>query len=189
MIRAFIAVELPEALRQEVAAVQSDLEKSDADVKWVEPANLHLTLKFPGDIEEMKAVALQEALGSAVRGVAAFSIELEGLGAFPRLEHPRVLWVGIRSGHEQLIELASRVEKICAELGFPKEERSFSPHLTIGRVRSGNGLSSLIKKMESISFRASAPAPIDHLTLFQSTLSPTGPIYTPLAQIPFRGDR
>lgn len=186
MTRAFIAVELPESVRQEVAALQADFKSSSADVKWVEAANLHLTLKFLGDIEEHQVSSLKETLGAALRDLTSFDIHLEGIGAFPKTTFPRVIWVGINQGEKQLVELANRVEQACAGLGFPKEERPFSAHLTIGRVRSKEHLAPFIKKLQLAEFRAGATAPITRVVLFQSTLSPKGPTYTPLAEIPLR---
>lgn len=184
MIRAFIAVELPESLRQEVASLQADFRSAGADVKWVEPENLHLTLKFLGSVKEDQVPTLQQALTTATQGLHSFTIHLEGIGAFPRTTSPRVIWVGVTEGEKPLVELAQAVERACSGLGFPPEERPFSAHLTIGRVRSRDGLASLIKKLQVAEFRGGTPAPVNHLTLFQSTLSPHGPTYTPLAEIP-----
>jgi len=186
MIRAFIAVELPEALRQEVAALVADLESSGADVKWVEVNNLHLTLKFLGNIEEAQLSSLKEALRASTLHLSPFAVSLEGIGAFPRTTSPRVVWVGVSQGSEDLIRLAHAVEQACSSLGFLVEDRPFSPHLTIGRVRSREQLASLIKKLQVAQFRGRAPAPVAKLTLFQSTLSPHGPTYTPLAEISIR---
>lgn len=172
MIRAFIAVELPEPLRREVAAFQSELKSSGSDVKWVEMENLHLTLKFLGDIEETQVASLKD--GFAGLHLSPFKIHLEGIGAFPKTTTPRVIWVGVNEGKEKLVELAQAVEK----------ERPFSPHLTIGRVRSQEHLAPLIKQLQTAEFRAKTAAEIGKLTLFQSTLGPRGPVYTPLAEIP-----
>lgn len=184
MIRAFIAVELPEALQQEVAGLQAAFRSAGADVKWVEPQNLHLTLKFLGDIEEKQVAELKEALGPAISGEKSFSIELEGIGAFPTTRSPRVVWVGVSLGKEQLVKCAQVVEEACQRLGFPKEERPFSTHLTIGRVRSRDRLAPFVKKLQVTEFRASTPAQVTRLILFQSILSSHGPTYTPLAETP-----
>ena len=186
MIRTFIAVDLPEEVRQELATLQADFKKEVADIKWVEPDNLHLTLKFLGDVEEGQIEALKQSLTETVRGSSPFSIHLEGIGAFPRTTSPRVIWVGVSEGKEQLIKLAGAIDEACIPftLSPSKGERPFSPHLTIGRVRSRDGLDRLIKKLQVVEFRASTPAPIDRLILYQSTLSPKGPTYTPLVEFP-----
>jgi len=183
VIRAFIAAELPEPCRQEVAAFQSKLQRSGADVKWVETGNLHLTLKFLGEIDDNRVEPLKESL-AGLRSRSPFQIHLEGIGAFPKTTYPKVIWVGVNEGKEKLAELAQAVEKICSGLGFPPEERPFSPHLTIGRVRSQEQLAPLIKQLQTAEFRAKTPAEIGKLTLFQSTLGPRGPVYRPLAEIP-----
>ena len=187
MIRAFVAVELPEALRQEAAAFGQELKRSGADVKWVEAANLHLTLKFLGDITPEQLSSLTEALKQACAGLSPFPFSVEGIGAFPKTTYPKVLWVGVHEGKERLAELAKRVEEACAALGFPAEERPFSPHLTIGRVRSQEGIARLIKELQLAEFRGSGPGRAERVTLFQSTLGPKGPFYTALAEIPFGG--
>ena len=184
-MRLFIAVDLPASVRQEVAAFQQDLKNSGADVKWVEMDNLHLTLKFLGDTKESRAGELKQTLGAAVKGKSPFEIHLEGIGAFPKTTSPRVIWVGVNLGEKQLVDLAHNIEEGCLTLGFPKEERPLSAHLTIGRVRSNNHLAPLIKKLQTAEFRASCPAPINRLILYQSTLSPHGPVYTPLAEFLF----
>ncbi len=172
-MRAFIAVELSEAVRAEVARLQETLRSAGADVKWVEPENLHLTLKFLGEIDESRVAQVEEALRSAVSPFRSFSFRLEGVGAFPRVNSPKVLWVGVGEGKPKLAELGAAVEKRCA----------FSPHLTIGRVRSGAGLAQLIQQLEAAEFRASVSTPAEKLVLFQSTLSSHGSIYTPLREI------
>lgn len=224
MIRAFIAVELPGALKEEVSALQAKMQEARADVKWVESENLHLTLKFLGEVPEEKIPLLiqefehwprvmprrfdpaarssadpsrlveervEDCLSTAGKSSAAagpvarpFTITLEGIGAFPRTTSPRIIWVGIGEGKESLINLARWVEECCSRLGFPSEERPFSAHLTIGRVHSKDRLAGLIKELQVVEFKAATPAPVNHLTLFQSTLSSKGPTYTPLAKIP-----
>lgn len=171
-MRAFIAVEISEGARTEVARLQETLITAGADVKWVEPRNLHLTLKFLGEVPEEKIPALTESLGRTAAETPPFSFSLQGVGAFPRMEHPRVIWVGVQEGKEQLVQLAEKVGG----------ERPFSPHLTIGRVRSG-------ARLAPLPFKAGEPILADRLVLFQSVLSPDGSIYTPLAILPFSTGR
>lgn len=196
-MRLFIAVKLTEQLRQEVATLQKELRSTGGDVKWVEPENLHLTLKFLGEVSEDRLPPLKAALQQATLHLSPFTVSLEGVGAFPRLEHPRVLWVGVNTGKEPLIQLAQKVEQACSPFILPapartiggsgslsKEDRPFSAHLTIGRARSSERLAQLVKKLQGIEFKGQTVAPVGQITLFQSTLSPKGPIYTCLAEIP-----
>jgi len=187
MIRAFIAVDLTDSVRERVSALQERLRSSRADVSWVAPANLHLTLKFLGNIEEDPIGSLKEALGSAAKELKPFSIRLEGIGAFPKTTSPRVLWVGVEAGKEELIGLGHAIHKACCSIGFPEEERPFSPHLTIGRVRSHQETASLIQKLQTAEFSSSEPIPVKEVVLFRSDLSPKGPTYSPLAVLPLGG--
>lgn len=185
MIRAFIAVELPEELRREVAAFEAELKRAGADVKWVEAANLHLTLKFLGNVTEEQIASLKEPLAQACRPLSRFTLTLEGIGAFPKTTYPRVLWVGVNEGKERLIELAQQVEEACSKLGFAAEERPFAAHLTIGRVRSQEGIGRLVRQLQLAEFRGKTMTPVSRVTLFQSTLGSGGPAYAPLAEVPF----
>lgn len=184
MIRAFIAVELSERLRQELAVLQQRLRVSQTDVKWVEPDNLHLTLKFLGQTEESQVPSLTTALRSHTARIPPFAYHLDGLGTFPRLQSPRVIWVGVKEGEKQLLELAQAVERACVELRLPPEDRPFSAHLTIGRVRSPAGLGALIQRIKEGRFTGSEPVTVRRVVLFESVLSPKGPHYRPLAEVP-----
>lgn len=183
-MRLFVAVELSEQARAEVAALQTELRSSGADVKWVEPENLHLTLKFLGETAAEKVPALTDGLRQIAAEAQPFSISMEGLGAFPRNERPRVLWVGIKEGRQPLEELAAGVEGACSRLGFPSEERPFSAHLTIGRVRSSAGLGPLVQRLRETRFGPSDRVEVRRAVLLQSVLSPRGPVYHTLAELP-----
>lgn len=180
-MRLFFAVDLTDIARQEVSALQEPLRAACADVKWIEPENLHLTLKFFGEVREERLPELQQAAREAAASTSPFPIYLEGVGAFPGTRHPRVIWVGVGEGKQPLEALARTLEQACERLGFPPEERPFSAHLTIGRSRSGS------EPLTAPPFKTSEPIRVDRLVLFQSKLSPHGPIYTPLAEIPLGG--
>ena len=184
-IRAFVAVSVSDEARQAVAALESDLRQAGADVKWVEPRNIHLTLKFLGDTKTRQLDAICEALREALRGAPAFEVTLAGTGTFPpRGPRVRVVWVGADEGQEGLVDLARRVEDACALQGFAKEQRPFSPHLTIGRVRPGaRRLTELSARVAEARFNPLKVA-IDRVNLVRSELSPKGPTYTVLESFP-----
>lgn len=186
-MRAFVAIVLPTPLRGPIAAVQAALRAAGADVAWVEPHNLHLTLKFLGDVDEARAAALADALRAAVHPHPAFTIAVEGIGAFPSTRNPQVVWVGVSADPPSLGALAEAVDQTCAALGFPMETRPFAAHVTIGRLRSRRGVASLIKALQAVECPGGGPAPVDRVILVQSTLSSKGAAYTPLVELPLAG--
>ena len=184
-MRAFVAVEIPMTLREQIALLQENLQKTGADIQWVEPPNLHLTLKFLGESDERQLHALEEKLPPAVARTRPFSIRLEGVGAFPKIQFPRILWIGVAQGKEPLMKLAENIEKECRTLGFPSEERPFSPHLTIGRTRSSGHLSNLSNSLQQATFQAVQSFEVNEIILFQSVLLPEGPTHTAIKKIHF----
>ncbi len=181
-MRAFLGIEITQELREQIAVLQKHLQTSGADITWTAAENLHLTLKFLGEITREQAGQIKQAMTSRLSTVDPFKISLRGAGGFPNLENARVLWVGMSHGKEELKKLALAADKACGPLGFPIEEKPFKAHLTIGRVRSMRGHKRLVKQMDGISFRGKSPCPIDAVTLFHSELTRKGPIYSPLAQ-------
>lgn len=181
-MRLFFAIELTDPARREVDLLQKRLLRNHANVQWVRPENLHLTLKFLGEVEENRLPGLRQAAEEAAASFSPFLISLEGVGAFPGARHPRVIWVDIQEGRETVVRLARALEEACGRLGFPPEERPFSPHLTIGRGRS------LSEPLSAPPFKTNEPIRVDRLVLFQSLLSSQGPRYTPVAVIPFSAE-
>jgi len=184
-MRAFIAIELPPDVRHALARLQGELAASGADVAWVAEPNLHVTMRFFGEITE----AQQQAIADLVRRVAQQTplvrVALSDLGAFPSLTSPRVIWVGIGAGQEVLRQLAEQLEEGFARLDLPGEARAFVAHVTLGRVRSSRHRAALVTLLQQIVWTPPATFDADHLTLFQSTLSGSGPTYAPLATLPF----
>lgn len=177
-----MAVEMPEDVRQQFKEVQTTLRGADAHVKWVEPHNIHLTLKFLGDITENQLETLCQGVTEGVQGITPFEINLSRLGAFPNLKRPRVIWIGVEDGKEEMIRLQQQLEESIFNHGFPKEDRKFSPHLTIGRVKSPRGLDDLVTIMKDTPFESNS-IEIREVVVMKSTLTPEGPIYTPLRRI------
>jgi 2'-5' RNA ligase len=147
-IRSFIAVEVPQALKSRMDELQRELRRTDADVKWVRPEAIHLTLKFLGSIRQDDVERISQSIGPAIEGWVPFEVRVQGMGCFPNPRNPRVVWVGMDRGREILTSLQQAVEKKMAELSFPPEDRPFSPHLTLGRVRSSKGKGELARAIE-----------------------------------------
>lgn len=186
-MRAFIAIAPPDVLRLAFAAAQQELAASGADVAWVAPANLHVTLKFLGDITDPQREAVSRALQAIAALTAPFTVEAGGVGAFPSVHAPRVVWVGLKDAQGQLARMAGLIERETRTLAIPSEERSFSAHVTLGRVRSSRGRTALAERLGSGLFRQAAAWPVTSVTLYQSHLSSAGPSYAILADLPLTG--
>ena len=182
MIRAFLAIKILGSTKEELTQLQEIFKQTGANAQWTPKKNLHLTLKFLGDTEEVKLSILSQRLSTYLKKVKSFSLQLENVGAFPKIKHPRVVWAGVTTGVEPLTQLAEQVEAICATTGFKKAERPFHPHLTLGRVRASKGNQRLTKQLTDTTFQASQITPVNEVVLFQSKLQPDGPIYAPLAK-------
>jgi RNA 2',3'-cyclic 3'-phosphodiesterase len=186
MIRAFLALELPEALGVGLAQVQEELKRSRADVRWVPVANIHLTLKFFGNVPDDEIGSLAQAARMVTEEAAPLQLQATRAGAFPSPNAPRVVWLGLGGDLVPLTQLFYRLEKAFAGLGYPPEGRAFNPHLTLGRVKSPanrDRLAKLLAKMPPLDW---PPFTVKELILFQSVLSPQGSKYTPLKVIPLR---
>lgn len=187
MIRAFIAIPLPEPLCRQLAQIQQTLEKQmpAGSVRWVKPEGIHLTLKFLGDTPEEKIPAIRTALSAVAREAAPCAFTVGDLGCFPNLRRPRVVWVGVQEPRGHLAALQAAVERAMASLGYPPEGRGFSPHLTLGRVRDSIPSRDVARVGEVVA--ASAVGTLgevraESFALIQSILQPTGAQYIPLAE-------
>ena len=189
-MRTFIAIELPQKIIGTLSALQNQLKNTQADVKWVAPENIHLTLKFLGEVDEKKIEKIIQALEETAKDNQPFSIRLCALGAFPKINFPRVIWVGIDAGDEETKNIAFVLEEKLQKLGIPKEKRPFSSHITIGRVRSGINREKLVKELDILQGKGLLQENLEFLatkiTLFKSTLTPKGPIYEILKEASFQ---
>ena len=186
-MRAFLAVELPSHARHELARLQDQLRDSRADVKWVEKDNLHLTLRFLGDIDERERQRVESASQLAAAAMSPVTVTLSSLGAFPSVSAPRVVWVGLGDGAESLAQLAAQIEAQLAKAGFPKADKPFSAHITLGRVRSPRNRLELVRTINDVVWTPPASFVVDHVTLFRSDLGSAGPTYSILREFPFSG--
>ncbi|MCL0076634.1 RNA 2',3'-cyclic phosphodiesterase [Dehalococcoidia bacterium] len=186
-IRAFIAIRLPDQVKCDLSQLLNRIRPGqERAVKWVNPDSIHLTLKFLGNIPAEKAVDIARAIGEAAAVVKPFTLELQGLGAFPNLRSPRVVWVGVGGDVQLIVNLQKRIDQVLIHLGFPTERREFSPHLTLGRVRdkaTSQERRSLGESIGSVQLESSLPFLVDEVCLMRSTLTSAGAIYDRLASI------
>ena len=186
-MRLFVALDLPDHSKDQLANVVAELRTCDADVRWVHPTSMHLTLKFLGNVEPQEVGAIDESLGKAASAAAPTLGRLRGLGSFPHLRRPRVIWIGLESADEQLVSLQAAVDESCGQLGFAREKRRFHAHVTLGRVRSNRGVKQLASEVESRADLDLGEVPVEAITLFESRLGSKGSRYTPLGVYRLRG--
>jgi 2'-5' RNA ligase len=185
-LRAFVAIEIPESLRERCAAIGRRIARDTGGVSWVRPANLHLTLKFLGGARPAQLERLAESLAHKAAKTEPFEVELAGLGCFPSARRARVIWIGVAEGGEPLRALADKVEGAAAKAGFDREARPFSGHLTLGRVRmksdgTGRGdLSDLIAREDP---GVLGRFGVTEVVLMHSRLHPGGSVYIPIHRI------
>lgn len=181
-IRSFIAVDVDDdGLKHQFAEFQRRLLDAGADVKLVAPANVHLTLRFLGEIEESIIQEVTDAMNSV--GFQPFDIQFKGVGAFPSLSRINVVWVGIRKGHEELAEIAGRLEPKLRAIGIPSDKKGFSPHLTIARVRTGRNRDRVAELISELSEKDFGSMRAGSVRLKKSVLTPNGPIYFTIFEV------
>ncbi len=178
-MRLFVAVSLSAEIRDRLAAAQDRLRRALCDVSWVRAENIHVTLKFLGDTEEKRLERIRPALAEVARAGAPFSMQVTGVGSFGG-RIPRVVWVGVGDGAESLTQLAGRIEAALARVGFPKERRGFTAHLTLGRVRSPRNAEALLAALQEIHGEEFGTLTATEFELMQSELRPSGSVYTVL---------
>jgi len=184
-IRSFIAIELDAHVRDTLTDVQTTLRRSGAHVKWVKAENIHLTLKFLGDVDEKKISLIKDTLRPPLEKISPFEIQISTPGAFPNMNRPRAIWVGISQGNEVIKTIVQDMEDSLGRVGFKKETRPFASHITIGRVRSFKNIHQLAKAISETTLTPLQQS-INHITLFKSTLTSSGPIYEALHTWPLK---
>ncbi|MGH7822984.1 MAG: RNA 2',3'-cyclic phosphodiesterase [Candidatus Binatia bacterium] len=183
MIRTFLAIHPSTEVLERIAAFQTELRDPGGSLRWLPPGSLHLTVHFLGDVRESELAGIERALAESLREQRPIDVECRGLGVFPNLRKPRVVWVGLRG--EGLAEVAERAEIALSPLGFPPADREFRPHITVGRLRSAKAIDDLTAMLRSFGERSFGTSRIEHAILYKSDLRPTGSLYTPLATLPF----
>ena len=183
LLRTFVAVEIPGEVRAALAAVQMHLKHRQVRARWVRPQGMHLTLKFLGGVPADRIPRAVDALQIAAGGHAAFSLTAAGIGVFPALRRPRVIWAGFSGGTGPLADLQAGVEENLAAAGFPREDRPFRAHLTIGRCSEAAAPAVMGEAVTSFAGECFGAFDVSEIVLFQSDLKPDGAVYTALARV------
>lgn len=176
-VRAFIAIELPESVKSFLMKISAELKLCGGPVKWVRPEGIHLTLKFLGSVPSDLLPRIQEAALPLFGKQKPTQLHVSRLGAFPGLRRPRVVWAGLEDPAGVLSPLVNNLENVMEPLGFPKENRPFNPHLTLGRFKSNEKCSELIEAIRQEMDIVGPSFVADHAILFESVLKPSGAEY------------
>ncbi|MGD0818545.1 MAG: RNA 2',3'-cyclic phosphodiesterase [Methanomassiliicoccales archaeon] len=180
LFRGFISVDIAEI--GEFGKIDRELRTVGGGMRPVAMDIIHITLKFLGETDEAAIPKIISAMEKAAKGVAPFEMTLKGMGSFPSRDNIRVVWVGMQ-GAEPLISIAKILEDECARLGFEKEDRPFSPHLTVGRMKDPRGTEQVKAIIEQFKDHDFGRRPVRSIRLKKSVLSPKGPTYTTVAEV------
>jgi 2'-5' RNA ligase len=189
MIRTFLAIDIPKEIKDSMEKIQYRLRNSlkEGVIRWTKPGSVHLTLKFFGSISERDIEHIIGLLKDSVKGFKPIMLTAEKVGVFPNARQPRVLWLGITGEDKSLMALQKRIEDDLHGIGFPREERPFRPHLTLGRTKAHRGIEGLSAVLDEFKDYKAGTLPAAGLTLYRSDLRPEGPIYTRLGYFPLSG--
>ena len=182
-LRAFVAIKLTDEIIGQAKALQDALKDRGLKLKWVKPQNLHLTLKFLGDIPEANVAAIGAALHAAAGDEAPLKLTVQGMGVFPGIKRQRVLWIGLGGEVDRLKEVQARIEDQLEPLGHRKEKRGFKAHLTLARIKGSIAPHRLLRAIEAVADYEPQPFEARRLILYKSDLRPKGAIYTPLEEV------
>ncbi|MEE9390399.1 MAG: RNA 2',3'-cyclic phosphodiesterase [Candidatus Aminicenantaceae bacterium] len=178
-MRSFIAIEMES---EAINSIRDQLRSANADIKFVEPGNLHLTLKFLGEIKDNLVNDIHNRMEESFKDFSKFEVQLRGVGVFPSLRYIKVMWVGIEENKEKLAKMQESLEDNISNLGFKKEGR-FKTHLTIGRVKSPRNKDKLAEIITTMKDKEIDKIKVDRVLLKKSVLTPKGPIYTTLREV------
>ena len=186
-MRSFFCLELPESVKREISEIPGDIE-TPAYVKWVSRNNLHITLKFLGDVDKGEIPELKRKAKKSVDDIDSFKMTIDKLSGFPHPGFPKVIWLGSDSPPDEIFRLHESLEAEMSKLGFDREERDYVPHVTLGRTKDENDskIENLGSKLKGRELESSWSVPINKLTLMESNLKPDGPVYDPVFQLDLR---
>jgi 2'-5' RNA ligase len=182
-LRTFIAVDIGKAIRDRAVALQETLARSTSDVKWVEPENLHVTLLFLGEVDDREVPGVCRAVAEQTAQQTAFNLSVETVGCFPNPRRPRVLWIGVGEGAQELCALHDSLEPPLLELGcYRREDRKYAPHITLGRVKSDRPSDKLGTALLKQADWKGGQILVREIQVMSSQLTPQGPIYSVMSR-------
>lgn len=186
-IRSFIAVPIPEELRETLNSISIQFRNRIKDrrtkVGWVKPEAIHITLKFLDTIDAELTEPILKGMGEAMRGVPSFVASLRGIGVFPNMNKPRIIWAGVEKGEKDLCALQKRIEECLLKFGFDKEKREFSPHITLGRIKSLGGRGEILRSIRDLQGPVIGTFLVGQVLLMKSQLTPQGANYEALGTV------
>jgi len=181
MLRTFIAIELSDKTKSKLGDIISSLRTINYPIKWVDADRIHMTLKFLGTTREEQVAQIIDAMKKHLNNCQPFEYHIGGISTFGALRVPRVIWVGVTKGTNELKRIADILDEATYKLGFPSENREYIPHLTLGRNRCSRPADELLSKMKTLSVDATEY--VGEVALIESKLRPSGPVYTPLGKV------
>ena len=185
-MRAFLACSPSAEVHRQIVSLQETWKRQipAGVVSWVKPEGIHLTLKFLGNISPAQKEVIQSLIPGAIKTIPVFHLSVDGIGAFPSLSKPKVIWAGLKGETEALLNLQKRIDKALATIGFAEEDRHFQGHLTLGRVKKTQTFQEIEKCLSLSQSFQGGQFQVDHISLFKSNLTPDGAIYTLLQAFP-----
>jgi len=187
LTRAFVAVAIPEGIKNQLAGIQSRLKRAAAEVKWTRPEGIHLTLRFLGYLSDDAIAKVRDAMAVVGREFSAFTVEIKGSGTFPERGRPRVIWAGISQGEKELQAVFARLEQELIARGLGEADKPFRGHLTLGRVKTGKNVDKLVEYLQRETGKSFGAFEVRGICLFRSQLHPEGAVYTVLQEQLFQG--
>lgn len=188
MLRSFLAIDLPTAIKERLAGQIRILSPGTSGIKWVDSGQIHLTLKFFGSISTEIVDKINEYTQIVTIKMKPFSLTLKGVGGFPHIRRPRIIWAGLSGNLEALLKLVEELEISYEQIGIAREDRSFHPHLTLGRNKTNQPNEKLFQRLSGWVEEESEPFGVEEIILYKSDLKPFGPVYSQIFSFPLKGE-
>ncbi|MBS3815365.1 MAG: RNA 2',3'-cyclic phosphodiesterase [Hadesarchaea archaeon] len=185
MPRSFISIEIEEEIKNRLTKIQNELVRTGADLKLVEPENIHLTLRFLGDVPEDDLTEIKSAIQDSKKVIGPFKLQVKGMGVFPKPSYIRVIWAGVGNGSDETTAIRKSLDQNLTEIDYPPDRKDYTPHLTIARVKTGKNKDSLNEIVNENSEEDFGSCMVNGIELKESELTPEGPIYSTIEKFEF----